>query len=194
MKRSTVVFRGLVLTKNEVCSKSSSMFSARDFLAHVLNRTLETGIPRRSGITRSVYVCVRVTSSSSRVADVWNGRIDHWKSYSPEERAGKTRPEKYFRVNRIVSRYEYHHFFNGNGVLLFVIQDQRFPNHVIIIRFVGRERAGGGHPARREGQKKKKKREKWSLTKGLYFTWLCRQSFLFETLFRLWCEYFSTCI
>lgn len=51
------------------------------------------------------------------------------------------------KVNRIVSRYEYHHFFMVM-VFLFVIQDQRFPNHVIIIRFVryctgGAKRATG---------------------------------------------------
>jgi len=61
------------------------------------------------------------------------------------------------KVNRIVSCYEYHHFFMVM-VFLFVIQDQRFPNHVIIIRFVRwREQGESG------------KKEKGSLTKGLFY-------------------------
>lgn len=62
-----------------------------------------------------------------------------------------------YKVNRIVSRYEYHHFFMVI-VFLFVIQDQRFPNHVIIIRFV-----------RCEDRVKVEKKEKGSLTKGLFY-------------------------
>lgn len=56
--------------------------------------------------------------------------------------ARMARAEEY-KVNRIVSRYEYHHFFTVM-VFLFVIQDQRFPNRVVIItRFV---RAGPRFP------------------------------------------------
>lgn len=54
-----------------------------------------------------------------------------------------------YKVNRIVSRYEYHHFFMVM-VFLFVIQDQRLPNYVIIIRFVHRG------PRVKEGKKGKR--------------------------------------
>jgi len=68
--------------------------------------------------------------------------------------------EAEYKVNRIVSRYEYQHFFMVM-VFLFVIQDQRFPNHVIIIRFVRCEE----DRVKERGRKK----EKGSLTKGLFY-------------------------
>lgn len=67
---------------------------------------------------------------------------------------------KEYKVNRIVSRYEYRRFF-AVMAFLFVIQDQRFPNRVvIIIRFV---RAGPPpHPPGRgpRGRRERKRRKR----------------------------------